>query len=440
MVARRATSLGARVDHLVSLNDASRFRERLLDPDDDGRRPRPGRVRGRSAVMAHTSGWSPRARRAIAFLRAVGPGRPAGVLPGPRLPPRGARAPASTGWSSSPCRSPSPAAPTAASARGPARPRLALVIVLAVVGRRARRRRDDRVAPQPQRRLRVLADGQLPALRHQQLLLRPAGDGRLPAGRGVARGRAARSGRPAAGRRPAASPPWSCWACRSGAPTSAASSPSRRRSSCSRLVLWKRRIRLRAAGPGRRRATVVAVIALRAARPGPPARRAGPPRPAVRAGGGRGARAALLDHRAQAARQPPGVDLVAVGRRHPDRPASCGCTWSRYPTRPYRGCGPSSRPCRPPWPPPSWPRCWAAPSTTRAPSSGGVAAMVLAASLRGAPDGTSRRRRACGGGPTTVRGASDPAAVGCDPVVITAEPSPEVPLTDGDDRSGEGAR
>jgi hypothetical protein len=59
--------LGDRVDHLVSLNEASRFRERLLTPTTTV-------VVLLLAVcvalglMAHTSGWSARARRVIAFL------------------------------------------------------------------------------------------------------------------------------------------------------------------------------------------------------------------------------------------------------------------------------------------------------------------------------------------------------------------------------------
>lgn len=59
--------LGERVDHLVSLNEASRFRERLLTPTTTV-------VVLLLAVcvalglLAHTSGWSPRARAAIGFL------------------------------------------------------------------------------------------------------------------------------------------------------------------------------------------------------------------------------------------------------------------------------------------------------------------------------------------------------------------------------------
>ena len=192
--------LGDRVDRLVSLNDASRFRERLLTPTTTV-------VVLLLAVcvalglMAHTSGWSARARRAIAFLALWD----LAVLPASYL----ARAfpleelGARFYWLVVIVTSLAVAAgaalvagahPTAPPGAGD-RPRRG--------GRGARRRRRDRLPPEPQRRLRLLADGQLPALRHQQLLLRPAGRPRPaswrraspPCGPG-------RSGR-LAGRRPA---------------------------------------------------------------------------------------------------------------------------------------------------------------------------------------------------------------------------------------------
>lgn len=60
-------ALGERVDHLVSLNDASRFRERLLTPTTTVVVLLLA-VCVALALVAHTSGWSSRARRAIAFL------------------------------------------------------------------------------------------------------------------------------------------------------------------------------------------------------------------------------------------------------------------------------------------------------------------------------------------------------------------------------------
>ncbi|HEX7135717.1 MAG TPA: hypothetical protein VF228_24275, partial [Iamia sp.] len=59
--------LDARIDRLVSLNDASRFRERLLTPTTTVV-VLVLAVCVALGITAHTSGWSPRARRAIALL------------------------------------------------------------------------------------------------------------------------------------------------------------------------------------------------------------------------------------------------------------------------------------------------------------------------------------------------------------------------------------
>ena len=227
-VASSAT-LGERVDHLVALNAASRFRERLLVPTTlvavVGLA-----LLAAAAVIVHVSGRAKRWRGLLRFgalvdlavlplsylargfaLEDLGAGFYwafvlVGVLVAAGLATMAARV----------ASRPAPGAP----------PRACLHVP------RAGRRRDDRIAPQPERRLRLLAHGQLASVRHQQLLVRAAGDGGLPARR--VRGWHAAVPASAAGGTSVCS--WrrsSCSACRCGVPTSVACSPSRRPSGCS---------------------------------------------------------------------------------------------------------------------------------------------------------------------------------------------------------------
>ena len=222
-----ATRLDERVDHLV-------VAQRRL--------PVPGAAAGarppRSLVVAHDA-----ARRRDRVR--------ARVAAGPRSCARGWRRARSSPWRR--CRPPTSPAACRSRSSAPActgRSSSGVAVVAAAVAtvaraparaarppaeagarprhRRARRRRDDRIQPEPQRRLRLLADRQLPPLRHQQLRLRAALRRRLPARRVPRRLEAHPQG--PVGR---ASACWwacsSCWASRSGAPTSAACWPSPRR-------------------------------------------------------------------------------------------------------------------------------------------------------------------------------------------------------------------
>ena len=208
-----ATPRIERIDHLVSVNAASRFRENLLTPTTialvlvlgRARRPAVAMVAGRRLVRPDlrrgcatsplVAAW-PRSRRrtsARAFpLEDLGIGFYWAFLVASSLAVAAGRhrscgaSPAAARRRSWPCSS------------------------LMVGG--ARRRRHARVEPQPQRRVRLLADRQLPPLRHQQLQLRAAGRGRVPARR-VHRRALARPGGAASAPSASWSASWSSSAC-----------------------------------------------------------------------------------------------------------------------------------------------------------------------------------------------------------------------------------
>ena len=362
------TRSSERVDRLVSLNEASRFREQLLFPTTLAVVVVLGLICA-AAIVVLVPRRRPRTRRVVRVRGGGRPGRPADVVPRPRLPARGpgrgVLLGVHRGRRARGRRRADPAGRPAGPAAPGARPRCWRSCWLVPIARR-----DDRVAPQPQRRVRLLADRELAPVRHQQLLVRAWWP-----------------------RRPA------CWP-RSWPPGwPGPPGPGRRRSACWWRCWWSSarpifgsdvggiiaftptilvfaamvtgyRVRLRtvvlglvATGGGGRR--------LRPRRPGPPRGGAGPPRAPVRAGRERGARAAAVDHRAQGARQPRRDHQLVLGGGHPgggglprvpgpvpDPAAGRACT--RASRRCGRACGPRS------WPPSS-----AARSTTRGPSSAG---------------------------------------------------------------------
>ncbi len=230
-VVASGASLPDRVDHLVAAERGVAVPGAAAVPDHAGRGRGPG-----PAVRGHDRGPGPgrRGPPGPGGAGVPGAGRPGGaaaVVRGPRLPaggpgrrvllgvPRdrgGGR-----GGGGHRRRAPGRGGPGGAGRRAGAR------------ARRAAGRRDDRVPPQPQLGVRLLADRQLPAVRHQQLRLRPGGRRVVPAGRvrGRAVGDALAVGPPPSGcsRRCSSSS-----ACRCGDRTSAGSSPSRRPCSCSR--------------------------------------------------------------------------------------------------------------------------------------------------------------------------------------------------------------
>jgi hypothetical protein len=424
VVAPSDDGLSARVDHLVTLNDASRFRERLLTPTTTV-------VVLLLAVcvalglMAHTSGWSARARRAIAFLALWD----LAILPASYL----ARAfpleeeGARFYWMVVVAVSLVVATGAMLVGARTHRPRLALVIVLAVVGgvivgdvvtgSRLSLSAAFGYSPTGNSRLYGVSNysyGQLaiPALLGAAWLaaVRPGRVGRLLAV-GLLLATLAVLGAPT-------------WGADVGGVLALTPAVL-----VFGLVLWKRRIRLRTlvlAGV----ATFVAIMGfglLDLARP--PGERAHLGRLFERVGeDGFGPLLSLVERKLAANLQVSTESLWVAAI-----PITL-LLWAylvRYPTQPYQRLKAEVE---------TLPAALAAILVASVLGSalndsgaivGGVAAMVLAATLvvllMDVEGGDGARR-------------DDPAAVGCDPVVITAEPSPEVPLTDGDDRSGEEAR
>ena len=304
-------SLDRRVDRLVTLNEASRFREQLLFPTTLAVVVVLGLICA-AAIVVLSRGQGPRIRRVVAFAAVAD----LAVLPmsflarGFPLEDLGA----GFYWAFIVAGALVVAAALTLLAARLTRPRLALTAVLALVLLVPVARRHDRFAPQPQRRVRLLADRELAPVRHQQLLVRDGRRGGLPARR--VRGRPV-AGPPGRGRvdRPA------------GGGARGHRGPGLRlgRRRHHRLHPDDPRVRGdgdRVPGPAAHGAARAARHGgggrrLRPRRPGPPRGGAGPPRAPVRAGGGRGARAAAVDHGAQGARQPRRDHQLVLGGGHP---------------------------------------------------------------------------------------------------------------------------
>ncbi len=362
-VVASGASLETRVDRLVTLNEASRFRERLLFPTTLAVVVVLA-VLCAATVVVLVRGGPPRARRVLAFVALAD----LAVLPMSYV----ARAfpledlGAGFYWAFVVAGGVAVAGLATLAGRHPRRERLALVAVLAAGAGRAAGGRHDRLAPEPERRLRLLADGQLPAVRDQQLRLRPGGGVVVPAGRVRGRPLAVAPG-PGRGGGPAGR--------RAGRHRHAGLGLGRGRDH--RLHPHHPGVRR----PGHRLPPAGADPArrpggdrglgdrLRPDRPGPPRGPAGPPGPPVRAGRGRGPGAAAVHHGAQAAGQPAGDDDVVLDRGHPGGDRVPGVPGPLPGPPPGPGARPDPHPAGRRHRRPSWPACWAAWSTTRAPSS-----------------------------------------------------------------------